>query len=142
MTATSHAPLAGYTILVVDDEPDELTYLCALLEDHGAATLRAADGDEALALARSERPDLMTLDLGMPGTSGIDVFSRLRSDPDLELQRLPICVITGRPELRALIYEHRPPPEGYLTKPVDRAELILVLRRLLSSRRRVRPTSA
>ncbi|MGD2216686.1 MAG: heterodisulfide reductase-related iron-sulfur binding cluster, partial [Gemmatimonadales bacterium] len=64
---TEGLPLAGRTILVADDEPDQLEYLATVLEDNGATVLRAADGDEALAMARSEKPDLLTLDLAMPG---------------------------------------------------------------------------
>lgn len=126
--------LEGSTILVVDDEPDTLTFICTVLEDHGAATLRATDGDEALALARRERPPLMTLDLSMPGKSGVEVFSALRADP--ELTDLSVCIITGRPELRQLVYEHRPPPEGYLSKPVSKEALLRTVRKILELRAR------
>jgi CheY-like chemotaxis protein len=122
--------LEGYKILVVDDEPDVLTYLTAVLEDDGAAVVQAIDGGQALELARKEKPDLITLDLSMPGFDGGQVFEVLRKDP--ELSTVPVCIITGKPELRRLIYDRRvPPPEGYLDKPVSQQVLLLNVRRIL-----------
>ena len=126
--------LKGRKILVVDDEPDALEQIASILEDNGAAVIRATDGDEAIELARKEKPDLMTLDLNMPGVSGVDVFVIVRRDS--ELSRLPICIITGRPEMRKLIYE-RPahtPPEGYLDKPVTEKVLIRNIRKIFELR--------
>jgi len=122
--------LEGYKILVVDDEADVLLFFSALLEDNGAQVFQAADGDAAIELARSERPDLITLDLSMPGTDGGRVFELLRKDP--ELAQIRVCIITGRPELRRLIYDREvPPPEGFLDKPVDDATLLLNVRKIL-----------
>ena len=100
--------LAGRTILVVDDEPDVRTFLTAVLEDNGAKVLSAANGDEGIALARSAKPDLMTLDLSMPGKDGGKVYETIRGDKDL--RTLPVCIITGQPEMRKLIYERPVPP--------------------------------
>ncbi|MCP4582210.1 MAG: response regulator [candidate division Zixibacteria bacterium] len=124
------AMLEGKKILVVDDEPDFLTFIGTVLEDNGATVVKATNGDEALKLARSEKPDLMTLDITMPGKSGIDVFETLRKDPDLE--SIPVCVVTGKPEMRKLIYD-RPvsPPEGYVDKPVNEDDLVLNIRKIL-----------
>ena len=122
--------LEGYKILVVDDEPDVLTYLTAVLEDDGAAVIQAIDGSQALELARKEKPDLITLDLSMPGFDGGQVFEVLRKDP--ELSTVPVCIITGKPELRRLIYDRPvPPPEGYLDKPVSQEVLLLNVRKIL-----------
>ncbi|MGD2218323.1 MAG: response regulator, partial [Gemmatimonadales bacterium] len=101
-----------------------------VLEDNGATVLRAADGDEALAMARSEKPDLLTLDLAMPGRDVGEVFELLRKDSELE--SLKICVITGRPELRRLIYDRTARrPEGYLDKPVTEEALVRNVRKIL-----------
>jgi len=123
--------LSGRRILVVDDEPDALSYISTVLEDHGAETLQAGDGDAALQLARNGAPDLITLDLSMPGKSGIEVFIELRSDA--RTRHIPVCVITGHPELRKLIYERpaSPPPEGFMNKPVDERTLLLNVRKAL-----------
>ena len=128
--------LVGKTILVVDDEADIRVALAAMLEDNGAKVIQAADGDEALAMARKHKPDLMTLDLSMPGTSGVDAFIALREDPGL--QHLAVCVITGKPEMRKLIYERPvPPPEGYLNKPVDEESLLLNVRKIFELKGKV-----
>jgi CheY-like chemotaxis protein len=123
-------PLSGRTLVVADDEPDQLTFLATVFEDHGATVVEAADGDEALAAVRSTKPDLLTLDLEMPGMAVGDVFETLRKDP--EFSDLKVCIITGRPELRKLIYDRSVRvPEGYLDKPVTEETLIRTIRKIL-----------
>jgi CheY-like chemotaxis protein len=123
-------PLKGRRILVVDDEDDIRTFLTAVLEDAGAEVFTAEDGDEAIAVAAREKPDLITLDLSMPGKDGIEAFTELRKTSGLE--EIPVCIVTGHPEFRKLIYD-RPvtPPEGYMNKPVDEEKLVSNLRRIL-----------
>jgi CheY-like chemotaxis protein len=122
--------LKGYKILVVDDEPDILTFLTAVLEDNGATVTQAIDGDQALDLARKEKPDLITLDLSMPGKNGAFVFEEIRNDPELSASK--VCIITGKPELRRLVYERPvPPPEGYLDKPINEERLLINIRKIL-----------
>jgi Fe-S oxidoreductase/ActR/RegA family two-component response regulator len=124
------AELAGSKILVVDDEPDFLVFVSTVLEDNGATVLQASNGDEALELARAEKPDLITLDISMPGKSGIEVFEELRNTP--ETASIAVCIITGKPEMRQLIYDRPvPPPEGYLNKPVDEEAIMLNIRKTL-----------
>jgi len=124
------AGLAGYKILTVDDEPDFLTFIGTVLEDNGATVITASNGEEAIRKARADKPDLMTLDITMPGKSGIEVFETLRKDPELE--SIPVCIITGKPEMRKLIYERAvTPPEGYVDKPVDEEDLLLNVRKIL-----------
>jgi len=124
------AILAGKTILVADDEPDFVAFLTAILEDNGATVVQAFNGQEAIDKARARKPDLMTLDISMPGMSGEEVFETFRGDPDL--QDVPVCIVTGRPELRKLIYD-RPvaPPEGYVDKPITEETLLLNVRKVL-----------
>ena len=132
----SEKVLKGRKILVVDDEPDELFFISTVLEDNGAVIVQATDGNQAIEMARSEKPDLITLDLGMPGKSGVEVFEELRKDS--ELGGIPVCIITGRPELRKLIYEMSgiAKPEGYLDKPVSEKELLRGVRMILELRNR------
>jgi len=123
--------LAGYKILVTDDEPDFLTFLGMVLEDNGATVIKATNGDEAISLAASEKPDLITLDISMPGRSGIETFEIIRNTP--EIAEIPVCIITGKPEMRKLIYE-RPvnPPEGYVEKPIDEDGILINVRKILN----------
>jgi CheY-like chemotaxis protein len=117
-------------LVVVDDEPDQLEFLSTVFEDNGATVFRASNGDEALEVARREKPDLLTLDLEMPGRNAGEVFEIMRTDPDLEA--IKVCIITGHPELRRLIYDRTVRrPEGYLDKPVDERRLLLNVRKIL-----------
>ena len=127
---TEAAPLAGRKVLVVDDEPDVRTFLVTLFEDAGATVVEAEDGDAAVALARSERPDIISLDISMPGKDGVQTFVELRRDA--ATADIPVCVVTGHPEFRKVIYE-RPvrPPEGYLGKPVDDEKLVAYVAHIL-----------
>jgi Fe-S oxidoreductase/CheY-like chemotaxis protein len=123
-------PLQGYRILVIDDEPDQLEFFAAVLADNGATVVKALSGEEGMELARLERPDLVTLDLALPGRDGTEIFESMRKDA--LLSDVKICIITGRPELRRLVYEKPvPPPDGYLDKPVNQATLLLNVRKIL-----------
>jgi CheY-like chemotaxis protein len=127
--------LSPYKILVVDDEADVRAFICTVLQDNGATVLESSDGDEALQVARREKPDLVTLDITMPGKDGGEVFEELRRDP--ELGRTPVCIISAHPDLRRLIYQRSVrPPDGYMDKPVDERGLLLNIRKTLALTRR------
>ncbi len=126
---TADGEFAGRKILVTDDEPDFITFISSILEDHGAEVIKAYDGENALEMARKENPDLITLDISMPGKSGVEVFNELKNDR--VLKSIPICIITGNPDLRKLIYEHPvSPPEGYIDKPITEEGLIINIRKI------------
>lgn len=130
ITSDPDTALKDQRILVVEDEEDARTYITTVLQDAGAETFEATDGDEALEVARAQRPDLITLDLSMPGKDGVQAFVELRQDAALE--GIPVCVVTGHPEFRKVIYE-KPvrAPEGFMNKPVDEDDLVWNIRRIL-----------
>jgi signal transduction histidine kinase/CheY-like chemotaxis protein len=84
----------GTTVLVVDDEEANRSWLTSVLEPAGFAVIEARGGREAIELARSRRPNLVLLDLMMPDVSGFDVVEALRADP--EMRQTPIMVLTAR----------------------------------------------
>ena len=131
--------LNGSCILIVDDDEEIRLFLATLLTDEGAAVLQAADGDEAVETAARTKPDLITLDLSMPGKDGVENFCELRENPATE--ETPVCIITGYPEYRKLIYD-RPvsPPEGFINKPCDPDHVVTTVRRIitLGERKRAR----
>jgi CheY-like chemotaxis protein len=133
--STSPRPLSGERVLVVDDQEDIRSYLLAVFADAGASVCEAADGQEAIEVARSFGPDLITLDLSMPGHDGIAAFCELRTTAGTE--EIPVCIVTGHPEMRALVYE-RParPPEGYIAKPFAPERVVRTVRRILDLHRR------
>jgi CheY-like chemotaxis protein len=120
------------TILVVDDEPDTLTYLTTLLQDNGFATVSAKDGTEALKKIEAKPPDLAALDISMPEKSGVAVYRTLKEDA--RLSQIPVIIITGiSQDFKKFISTRRqvPPPEGYISKPVDPEQLLTMVRDLL-----------
>lgn len=123
------------TILIIDDEPDTLTYFSSLLEDNGYATVTAENGAGAIARVKESAPDLITLDITMPETSGVRCYRALREHD--AWRDIPVIMITGISEdFRTFISsrKHVPPPDGYLAKPIDEAELLEMVRRLLAAR--------
>ena len=121
------------TILVVDDEPDVVTYLSTVLKDAGYDTLEAANGDEAMEQIRKGRPDLITLDITMPEMTGVKTYQTLKESP--ELKTIPVIIVTGvAHEFKQFISTRAqvPPPEGYLEKPVKPEELLAEVERLIA----------
>ncbi len=118
--------IRGPRILCVDDDPDSLKFLRLTLEDAGYDVLVAADHDAAITGAKAGRPDLICLDLHMPGKDGYEVLKTLRADPDLSF--VPVIVVSGSSEdARTLgCGAHR-----YLSKPVDAHELTTTVRDVL-----------
>jgi len=121
------------TILIIDDEPDVLTYLSTLLEDHGYATILAKDGEEALTKLKASLPDLITLDVSMPEKSGVKLYREIKEDP--RWKKIPILIVTGvSGDFQKFISTRRqvPPPEGYLSKPINQEEILELIRKLTS----------
>jgi Fe-S oxidoreductase/CheY-like chemotaxis protein len=126
------AVAAGRTILVIDDEPDVVTFLTTFLQDQGFRTLAARDGAEGLRMAQQHKPDLITLDITMPGKSGVAVYADLRKDP--ALGDTPVFIITGVVEFRQLMYHRNMvAPDGYMEKPINPDVLLMQIRRILSA---------
>ncbi len=91
-------PTGGRRVLVVDDDPDARDLLSSYLTDAGIETMRAADGEQAIEMARLHHPDLITLDLMMPGLSGWEVLARLKQEE--ALADIPVVVISIVAETR------------------------------------------
>jgi CheY-like chemotaxis protein len=112
-------PAKSKRIVIVDDEEDVVTYLAALLDDNGYEVRTATDGREGFKLIRETRPDLVCLDILMPGETGLSLFLKIRSDP--ALSRLPVIIISGM-NYQAAVEKNEvagvPPPEMYIEKPV------------------------
>ncbi len=120
------------TILVVDDEPKIVKLVRDYLEHAGFAVHSAADGRSALSLARSEKPDLVVLDLGLPQLDGLDVTRELR-----KISNVPIIMLTARSEEADKLVGLELGADDYITKPFSPRELVarvrVVLRRVEGS---------
>src|SRR5947209_17429334 len=82
-------------VLAVDDEEDILHIIRVNLERDGHEVITARDGDEAIERVRRERPDLVVLDIRMPGTDGWGVLSRIKSEANVDVSTIPVIMLTG-----------------------------------------------
>jgi len=114
------------TILVVDDEPKIVTLARDYLEHAGFAVVTAGDGPTALATARQRRPDLVVLDLGLPGLDGLDVARELRRD-----STIPIVMLTARDDEFDKLLGLELGADDYVTKPFSPRELVARVRAVL-----------
>jgi two-component system, OmpR family, alkaline phosphatase synthesis response regulator PhoP len=121
------------TILVVDDEAKIVQLVRDYLEKAGFGVRTASEGTHALELARSEKPDLIVLDLGLPGMDGLDITRELRRTSDV-----PIIMLTARGEESDKLIGLELGADDYLTKPFSPKELVarirVVFRRMESLR--------
>jgi len=121
-------------ILVVDDEPDMVTFLTTLLEDNGYDTITAVDGEEALEMIKKEKPDLVSLDLLMPNKTGIKMYREMRKDD--EIKDIPVIMVTGfgKDDVPSMDFKEWiqkraiKPPEAYIEKPVDKDVLLAAIK--------------
>ena len=123
------------TILVVDDEPAIVQVVRDYLEHHGFAVLTAGDGANAVRLARTRTPDLVVLDLGLPGLDGLDVIRSLRRDSSV-----PIIVLTARGDEADRVVGLELGADDYLTKPFSPKELVARVRAVLRRLERAEAT--
>lgn len=123
--------MAGKRALIIDDEPDVTTYHGAVLEDHGWTVRTANSGDDGIALAQAEPPDVVLLDVMMPERGGLSTFVALRKDA--RTKDVPVVLVTGIQEtltkdFKSFLDRFRSyNPDGYLEKPVDPESLLKLL---------------
>ena len=114
------------TVLVVDDEPEIVRLVRDYLERAGFAVTTAADGEAALRSAHRDRPDIVVLDLGLPGLDGLDVARSLRRDGEV-----PIIMLTARTEEADRVAGLELGADDYVAKPFSPRELVARVRAVL-----------
>jgi len=122
-------------ILVVDDSPTIRAVLGKMLAQNRHVVLKAADGESALEIARTERPDLIFLDIVMPGMSGFAVLRALRHD--LLTRDIPIVMISGNLQATEQFYVQRFGADDFMKKPFGRSEVFARIDNLTRSGRLV-----
>ena len=116
-------------ILIVDDQRQNRQLLEILLSQEGFVLLTAVRGDEALAIVAQQPPDLILLDVMMPGMDGYQVAAKIKGD--LATRHVPLIMVTALHDSNARMLGQRAGVDDFLSRPVDRAELLVCVRTLL-----------
>jgi two-component system nitrogen regulation response regulator GlnG len=125
-------------VLIVDDDRDISLMLSALMKREGLSSLTAFDGETALQMVPAARPDMLLVDVKMPGIDGMEVLKRVKeTDP-----HLPVVLITAYAEVPASVAAMRAGAFDYLAKPFDHPEVVRVVRAALAERDRRRRSTA
>jgi len=109
-------------ILIVDDSPTERYYLTDILVKHGFTVTTAENGEEALAKIREDKPELILMDVVMPGANGFQVTRSIAKDP--EMQNIPVIICSTKNQETDRVWGLRQGARDYLVKPVNPAELL------------------
>ncbi|MRI31555.1 two-component system response regulator [Endozoicomonas sp. OPT23] len=117
-------------ILVVDDSPTELFQLKGMLEKHGHSVLTAENGADGVALCRAERPDLVLMDIVMPGLNGFQATRQLSKGADTS--HIPVIIVTTKDQETDRVWGMRQGARDYLTKPIKEDTLIETLGSVLT----------
>jgi adenylate cyclase len=132
----SPAGRADFRVLVVDDDADMAAFLALILQREGLRVEAAGDGETALAMIAATPPDLVLLDVMMPGTSGFEVCHRLKADESTAL--IPVVLVTALEDSQSRVQGIEAGADDFLSKPVKREELVArvkTLRRLHETRK-------
>jgi twitching motility two-component system response regulator PilH len=119
-------------ILVVDDSPTETYRFREILEKHGHQVLEATNGADGVAVARAEQPDLVLMDVVMPGLNGFQATRQLTKDGDTA--HIPIVIVTTKDQETDRVWGKRQGARDYLTKPVDEAQLMQTIAGLIAGK--------
>jgi DNA-binding response OmpR family regulator len=121
----------GTRVLIVDDSPTIVALLRKLLQQNGYATIEAGDAEEGIRMAQAEAPDLIFLDIVLPGMNGFAALRQLRRDS--RTKDIPIIMISGNEQATEQFYAQRIGADDFMKKPFSRAEVFMRIERLLNS---------
>ena len=116
-------------VLVADDDNDILLLVTTRLRRDGFEVTAARDGDEALALARAERPRVAVLDIGMPGLDGLEVLAAIRADE--QLRDVRVLLLTAKAQESDVRRGYAAGADAYVRKPFSPSELSMRVRKLI-----------
>lgn len=116
-------------ILIVDDSPTEIHVLSTILESNGYQVVTAESGESGVSVAKEELPDLVLMDVVMPGLNGFQATRQLKKDP--ATAHIPVVIVTTKDQETDKIWGMRQGAKDYLTKPVDEGNLINTIQAIL-----------
>ena len=128
-TSVRHNARAGTRVLIIDDSPTVVFAFKKILKSVGCVTIEAGDAELGLELARSEKPELIFLDIVLPGMDGFNALRTLRRDPITK--HLPIIMISGNAQATEQFYVQRIGADDFMKKPFSRAEVFNRIEKLL-----------
>ncbi|WP_250460207.1 twitching motility response regulator PilH [Microbulbifer litoralis] len=117
-------------ILIVDDSPTETHKLTTMLEKNGHAVLAAASGENGVDVAREQRPDVILMDIVMPGLNGFQATRQLSKDGNTS--GIPIIIVTTKDQDTDRVWGMRQGARAYLTKPVEEGKLLGTIEEVLA----------
>ena len=104
-------------VLIVDDSPTEIVKIRQILSKNGYDVITAESGERGIELVRAENPDVVLMDIVMPGLNGFQATRQLSRDPDTS--SVPVIIVTTKDQETDRLWGQRQGAKGYLTKPVD-----------------------
>ena len=113
-------------ILIVDDSPTEIHVLQTMLEKHGFEILTADSGEAGVEAAKSEKPDLVLMDVVMPGMNGFQATRQISKNPDTS--SIPIIIVTTKDQKTDRMWGMKQGAKDYVTKPAEEADLVEKIR--------------
>ncbi|TQV89021.1 response regulator [Aliikangiella coralliicola] len=116
-------------ILIVDDSPTEIHVLSTILESNGYEVVTAESGEAGVEVAKQELPDLVLMDVVMPGLNGFQATRQLKKDP--ATAHIPVVIVTTKDQETDKIWGMRQGAKDYLTKPVEEGNLINTIQAIL-----------
>ncbi len=117
-------------VLIVDDSPTELHLFQRMLEKNGFETLVADSGEDGIRQASASRPDVILMDVVMPGMNGFQATRKLTQDPRTE--QIPVIMITTKDQETDKIWGMRQGATEYLVKPVEEKELVALINAVMA----------
>lgn len=115
-------------VLIVDDSPTETYKLTGMLEKNGHTVITAENGEQGVATAKVERPDLVLMDIVMPGLNGFQATRQLTKAS--ETSHIPVIIVTTKDQETDRVWGMRQGAKAYLTKPIDEKELIDTMKKV------------
>jgi len=117
-------------VLIIDDSPTETYSLRSMLEKNGFEVLEAENGADGVAIARQEKPDVILMDIVMPGLNGFQATRQITKDP--ETSHIPVIIVTTKDQETDRVWGKRQGAKDYLAKPVEEGTLVETIKRALT----------
>lgn len=118
-------------ILVVDDSPTEMFRFREILQRNGHQVLEATNGADGVAMARADKPDLVLMDVVMPGMNGFQATRQIARGA--ETNKIPVVIVSTKDQETDRVWGRRQGASDYLTKPIDEPALMKVITQLLAA---------